>query len=483
MPTADYSVQMLEPRRFLSTTVLAVNAGGGEFVDSTGLKWSADRGFTDAAPSKKPVNIIGTEDTSLFFEQRVGKSFSFSAPVKNGTYELELRFADKDFTESGDRKINVTAEDHRIITRMDLVTSAGPKTPYIRTFTVTIDDGHLSLGFDGVKSKASVAGIRLLKGSALSPKPTTWHMAPNDPIAREEAESFVANGKLYVVGGYTSPFGFPATTRVDAFDPDTGQWTRMADAPVKITHAGTIVDGDTVWLVGGFVGDFPSRPPGGGPPGTSAVYLYSISKNRWRTGPSLPAARGAGGAALVGRTLYFFGGANKGRSADVGDVYKLDVDHPSLGWTRIGSMPNPRNHLGTVAVNGKIYLVGGQHLLEEDSVVQNEVDEYDPATNQWTVRHPMPRPLSHFNAATVIYQNRYIITVGGESPHDFGRPDVYAYDTVLDHWGPITPLPGGRRAGVAGIIGNSLFQSTGYLHEDGQTSTTFSIADLTDVFE
>jgi N-acetylneuraminic acid mutarotase len=476
-------IETLEPRRFLSTTVLAVNAGGGSFVDSTGQRWLGDRGFTGGARSASPINITGTEDLDLYTQQRIGKTFSFSAAVKDGTYELELRFADKDFLESGDRKMNVTAEDVRVITNMDLVTAAGPKTPYIRTFTVTVEDGRLSLGFEGVKSKASLAGIRLRAGKALAPAPTTWHTAPDDPINREEAQSFVANGKLYVAGGYVDTPEFHATTRVDAYDPVAQQWKRMADAPVKITHAGTVVDGDTVWFVGGFVGDFPPRPPGGGPDGTSAVYLYSISKNRWRTGPALPAARGAGGAALVGRTLYFFGGANKGRTADMRDVYQLDVDHASRGWSRIASMPNPRNHLGTVAVAGKIYLLGGQHLLETESVNQNEVHEFDPATKRWTVRQPMPRPFSHFSSATVVYQDRYIITVGGESPHDIGKPDVYAYDTRLDHWGPMTPLPGARRAGVAGIIGNALYQSTGYVRADGQTRTTFAIADLTDIFD
>lgn len=476
-------IELLEQRQFLSASVLAVNAGGGSFTDSSGVHWQADRGFTGGTRSTTPAGIIGTRDTTLYDQQRVGKSFSFSAPVKNGTYELELRFAEKDFTESGDRKITVTAEDHRIITRMDLVTSAGPATPYIRTFTVTVDDGHLSLGFVGEKSKASVAGIRLITSAALSPKPMTWHSAPPDPINREESQSFVANGKLYVLGGYISTPDFKATTRVDAYDPTTQKWTRMADLPVKLTHAGTVVDGDMVWFIGGYVGDFPPRPPGGGPPATSAVYLYSISRNKWYAGPSLPSARGAGGAALVGRNLYFFGGGNKSRTADEEDVYRIDVDHSSRGWTRIGEMPNPRNHLGAATVGGKIYAIGGQHLLEKDSVNQNEVDEYDPATNTWRVRQPMPRPFSHFNAATVVYADRYIITVGGESPHDVGKPDVYAYDTQRDHWGQMTPLPEARRAGIAGIIGERLFQSTGYEHDDGQTSTTFALADISDLFE
>jgi hypothetical protein len=47
----------------------------------------------------------------------------------------------------------------------------------------------------------------------------------------------------------------------------------------------------------------------------------------------------------------------------------------------------------------------------------------------------------------------------------------------------MTSLPAARRAGVAGIIGNALYQSTGYVRANGQTRTTFALADLSDVFD
>ena len=89
---------------------------------------------------------------------------------------------------------------------------------------------------------------------------------------------------------------------------------------------------------------------------------------------------------------------------------------------------------------GKIYAIGGQHHLEKHSTAQSEVDRYDPATNKWTKVASMPDALSHFNAATVLY-DRYIITVGGENPHDNPRASVFAYDTVMNKWARLTSLP------------------------------------------
>ncbi len=110
----------------------------------------------------------------------------------------------------------------------------------------------------------------------------------------------------------------------------------------------------------------------------------------------------------------------------------------------------------------------------------NEVDRYDPATNTWTKVASLPVNLSHYNASTVLY-NRYIITVGGENPHNVPKPYVFAYDTVMNKWASLTSLPNPRRAGVAGVIGNLLIQSTGFDGPQKETATTYE-ADLSNVF-
>ena len=158
----------------------------------------------------------------------------------------------------------------------------------------------------------------------------------------------------------------------------------------------------------------------------------------------------------------------------------LDLSQLSAGWKQVADFPNARNHLGGIVVAGKLYAIGGQKGLEENSHAQNEVDRYDPTTNTWTKMASMPSSLSHFNASTVIY-DRYIITVGGENPHNSPKAYVYAYDTVLNKWARLTDLPNARRAGVAGIIGNTLVQSSGFSSQHKETGTTYT-ADLSDVF-
>ena len=47
-------------------------------------------------------------------------------------------------------------------------------------------------------------------------------------------------------------------------------------------------------------------------------------------------------------------------------------------------MPDPRNHLGGIALGGKAYAIGGQRGQEAASVNTDLVDAYDPATDKWT---------------------------------------------------------------------------------------------------
>jgi N-acetylneuraminic acid mutarotase len=314
--------------------------------------------------------------------------------------------------------------------------------------------------------------------SSFTTKSLHWKAKATNPLKREEGQSAVYNGKLYEFGGYHDDF--QATTRVDRYDPKSNKWSRMRDMPYKITHAAVAPDpdGHSFWFIGGFEGDF-KHHPARGPDGTSKVYKYDASGDKWTQMKSLPIAHGAGGAGIFDNKLYFFGGADRTRSHDLSDAYVLDLKHQSNGWKKIASFPNPRNHLGGIAANGKIYAIGGQHHLEDESAMVRELDQYDPATNKWTRMADMPNSLSHFNAATVLY-DRYIVTVGGENPHNKAKDYVFAYDTVRNKWTRMTGLPDPRRAGVAGIVGNTLIQSSGY--EEGHENSTTWTADLSGVF-
>jgi hypothetical protein len=65
-------------------------------------------------------------------------------------------------------------------------------------------------------------------------------------------------------------------------------------------------------------------------------------------------------------------------------------------------MPAPREDVGAVSLDGKIYVLGGT-AHEDAQIRRNEV--YDPAANTWSSRAPMPRGSHHLAVALAQREN------------------------------------------------------------------------------
>ena len=131
---------------------------------------------------------------------------------------------------------------------------------------------------------------------------------------------------MFVFGGYVNT-SIQASARVDAFDPARNTWTRLRDMPEVVTHAGQAVDGNFIYIAGGFVGDHPGL-------GSTSAWRYDTRNDSWTRMPSLPAPRGGGAMAIVKRELHFFGGLTQAQFATVNQAehWVLDLTAPSLGW-------------------------------------------------------------------------------------------------------------------------------------------------------
>lgn len=299
------------------------------------------------------------------------------------------------------------------------------------------------------------------------------------PVVRFEGVGGVAAGKLYQFSGFYTWNPIRAMARCEAFDPATNSWTRLADIPHAITHCGQVVDDQaaddqTFWLAGGFLGDNPG-------PSTTEVWKYSIKNNWWAAGPPLPDQRAGGALVRLGRELHYFGGvvrANGVYTQDYGTHWALDLDGGSAWRTLtpdgrvLPEMPNPRNHLGGVALNGKIYAIGGQHLGYEANSAQTEVDVYDPVTNAWSIAAPMPRPLGHITADVFVRNSRIVVTAG--SSNSVQVANVIEYDPATNSWSELRALPGARESSVAGLVGDQMVVTCGLQGSSPRSQTWVS---------
>lgn len=123
--------------------------------------------------------------------------------------------------------------------------------------------------------------------------------------------------------------------------------------------------------------------------------------------------------------VYVIGGYN----GSVGPyLSRLDVYNPATDtWTRLADLPYARGALEAVALNGKIYAIGG---FAGGPI--NRVDIYDPVLNTWTPGPPnlFPRVDS---AAAVLDGKIYVI--GGARGGKF-TTEVFDPNTNTWSWGP-----------------------------------------------
>lgn len=283
--------------------------------------------------------------------------------------------------------------------------------------------------------------------------------------------------KLYLIGGLSGepavPGRFPAVSRVDVYDPSTGQWTQRRDAPEAFSHAPAVFDGKRIWFIGGYVGDHPG-------PGTATIWRYKPRNDTWSRGPDLPEPRGAGAAALVGRNIHYFGGMNEARSEDQNDHWVLNTRRPRAGWKQAPELPQARNHVTAAAIGSDVYVIGGQLDQEENQIAFSRVDVYDTISSTWSSGVELPQPRSHVTAATVV-DDGSIIFAGGES--GFGtearHDEVFAWRPGEASWRQIATLPAVRSTSVAGVIEESLYVATGNGEGSGGGTITIWAAALT----
>ena len=328
----------------------------------------------------------------------------------------------------------------------------------------------------------ALLGLTLMVGavSAFAQGPPTlfsWNNAEPSPQRRFEGPSVVINDQLVVFGGFNVvmsggvPVALEAQVRVDSYDPATNVWTRLNDMPAAVTHIFPVRDNNTIWFVGGFVGDDPG-------PATADVWLYDVSSDSWSAGPPLPAPRAGGTVAIWGRELHYIGGF-----ADRNDTrtehYVLDLDNPT-DWTTSTPMPEARGHSAGAAVAGIIYVIGGQIRHDDSPTDQSEVFAFDSSTDRWSQVADLPTARSHFEPGTFVSDGRIIIA-GGRNNVAFqpALSDISMYDPALDIWLAIPALPTNLLAPAMKQIGTDFVLANGGFDWDQPQVATYTAPWLT----
>jgi N-acetylneuraminic acid mutarotase len=130
-------------------------------------------------------------------------------------------------------------------------------------------------------------------------------------------------------------------------------------------------------------------------------------------------------------------------------THSAQLEQDRETWRTAAPMPTKRTEVA--AADGKIYVVGGFEKPSLGNVmnfaITPSVEMYDPVTDQWTSKAPLPVGLHHVGIGVV---DRRLYVIGGytKSGLSVWSPvaTVYAYDPATDRWTERASMPTVRGA-------------------------------------
>jgi hypothetical protein len=264
-----------------------------------------------------------------------------------------------------------------------------------------------------------------------------------------------AVGRRIWVLGGYAPDGATLAT-VEVYDTSADTWARGPDLPTAVNHAMAATLGGVLYVAGGNDGSRPS------------TQLARLDGDRWRTLAPLPQGRSAGGLVALEGRLYLVGGVVEGGLAADTQVYDPAADR----WTSAPGLPTRREHLGAAASAGKVYVVGGRVGGVGNNLAAAEA--FDPGSGRWTAVADLPTPRSGL-AATATTGGQ-VVAVGGEAATTF--PEAEAFDPASGRWRSLPPLPTPRHGLGVVAVGDVVYVLAGGPQPGLHTSTANEAIDL-----
>ena len=312
---------------------------------------------------------------------------------------------------------------------------------------------------------AGIAALGLLLAPAAAQGgPDGWEERAPMLTPRSEQSIAELNGRIYAMGGYSGER--IASDVVQVYDSRTDSWSYGPSLPGPMHHTMAAAADGRLYIIGGEYGG--PGPGAGAPVYLDTIYMLDEEAGTWVPRATMPTRRSGGGAAAIDGKIYVAGG--RPPAGHHFAVYDAALDE----WTVLPDVPTQRNHLAVAAIGGKVYVAGGRFGGGVGSEMTAALEVYDPATERWSSRAPMPAPRG---GVAGVAANGCLYAIGGEG-NDADPRGIFEqnelYDPGTDTWHSLAPLP----LPVHGLTG--LAYLDGWIHvPGGATSRGVSGDDVT----
>ncbi|MEM6650201.1 MAG: kelch repeat-containing protein [Pseudomonadota bacterium] len=250
---------------------------------------------------------------------------------------------------------------------------------------------------------------------AWSPSQPNWRELAPLPSAIHHPYLLEREGLLYAIGGFklAAEGDWAMQSSVWVYDPQTNQWNIGPAMPLPIGETvGASLNGNLHVMTG--------RRPSGAENASwrhhSDINAHLILKQGaedWTTARPAPTARNSAASVVVGTNIHVIGGRTvSGGNVAVHEVYHTQTDE----WTRLAPLPKAEKGphgaggLASAVLNDTIYVFGGEWFDEDGGGVYHQTWAYDIAKDEWTDEGEMPTPRHGLGAVAL---NGKIYTIGG----------------------------------------------------------------------
>jgi N-acetylneuraminic acid mutarotase len=248
------------------------------------------------------------------------------------------------------------------------------------------------------------SGGSLSKVQAYNVATNSWTYKASLPIPLYRTNGAgVINGKIYVSGGISSHNNYHA--ELFMYNPATNTWTRKRDMPTQSFGGVTVVINNKLYVLTQCEQEWCD------PFVRGAFYRYDPATDQWTVLPTPTTWSSGAMGGLIGGKFYVTGRENS--------LPQFAVYDPTTNqWAKRTPMNRDRTMGAGVALGGKLYVIGGWTRLEDGTLTAvRTTSVYDPSTDTWTNKAPLPNPRVGIAASRVVLNGQpRIELVGGARP-------------------------------------------------------------------
>uniref|UniRef100_A0A3P9I6N1 Kelch-like family member 23 n=1 Tax=Oryzias latipes TaxID=8090 RepID=A0A3P9I6N1_ORYLA len=250
------------------------------------------------------------------------------------------------------------------------------------------------------------------------------------------------SSSVYIIGGY---YWHPLC-EVHIWDPISNTWVQGKDIPdyERESYSVTLL-GANIYVTGGYRTNTVEA--------LDSVSIYNCDSDEWSKGCPMITARYYHSSVALRGCIYVLGGYRAGAPERETEFY----DPLKKKWFSVSKMIQGVGNATACTVAEKIYVTGG-HYGYRGSCTYENIQMYNPDTNEWSIITMSPHP--EHGLCSVSLNNKLFLVGGQTAVAD-------CYDTEKDEWKPVSMMNERRMECGAVVINGSIYVTGGYSYSKG----------------